>query len=229
MTPSDGRDAELLALADECMQAFRNSQDIRKKNIALRKASEALRSATLPSPVDNSSREAEAFFAGLDDLDHEYRLAQESPTGVITSAELLKRSGVNLSKPFDRGPFPPEMRQSESLADKLERLCCAETEGQFFDCVTDNISEIITVLRLAANPPDPDPMNDKRAGEDARLAAKVREALENIADWCSTERANIGAIDGYDYWSGEEFGLRCAEIEIRKRAALSPPSPGERK
>lgn len=36
---------------------------------------------------------------------------------------------------------------SEQLADELQRLCCAETEGKFFDCVTDNITEIIAALR----------------------------------------------------------------------------------
>lgn len=35
----------------------------------------------------------------------------------------------------------------EPLSEKLNRLCCAETEGQFFDCVTDNIQEIIRALR----------------------------------------------------------------------------------
>src|SRR6266704_928139 len=38
------------------------------------------------------------------------------------------------------------------LADELQRLCCAETEGKFFDCVTDNISTIILALRQAAAP-----------------------------------------------------------------------------
>ncbi len=38
------------------------------------------------------------------------------------------------------------------LADELQRLCCAETEGKFFDCVTDNISKIISALRQAAAP-----------------------------------------------------------------------------
>lgn len=33
------------------------------------------------------------------------------------------------------------------LADDLERLCCAETEGKFFDCVTDNIQTIVAALR----------------------------------------------------------------------------------
>jgi hypothetical protein len=26
---------------------------------------------------------------------------------------------------------------SETLADQLQRLCCAETESKFFDCVTE--------------------------------------------------------------------------------------------
>ena len=33
------------------------------------------------------------------------------------------------------------------LADELERLCCAETESKFFDCVTNNIDTIIAALR----------------------------------------------------------------------------------
>lgn len=33
------------------------------------------------------------------------------------------------------------------LADDLERLCCAETEGKFFDLVTDSIDQIIRALR----------------------------------------------------------------------------------
>lgn len=36
---------------------------------------------------------------------------------------------------------------TEQLANQLKRLCCAETEGKFFDCVTDNIGEIISALQ----------------------------------------------------------------------------------
>lgn len=59
-----------------------------------------------------------------------------------------------------------------------------------------------------------------------RLAAKpaedVREALNALSIWCSEARHAIGAVDGYDYRSGEEFGIRCVEIEIDRRAkALS--------
>jgi hypothetical protein len=38
---------------------------------------------------------------------------------------------------------------SKRLADELARLCCAETEGEFFDCVTDNVQTIIDALRAA--------------------------------------------------------------------------------
>lgn len=37
----------------------------------------------------------------------------------------------------------------KDLADELEKLCCAETEGKFFDCVTDNITSILEGLRKA--------------------------------------------------------------------------------
>lgn len=47
-----------------------------------------------------------------------------------------------------------------------------------------------------------------------------REVLENLADWCRREREKIGAVDGYDYRSGEEYGLRRAQIEIERCAAV---------
>jgi len=36
---------------------------------------------------------------------------------------------------------------ASKIASDLERLCCAETEGKFFDYVTENIQEIIAELR----------------------------------------------------------------------------------
>ena len=39
---------------------------------------------------------------------------------------------------------------SAELANKLERLCCAETEREFFNCVADNLPAIVTALRAAA-------------------------------------------------------------------------------
>ncbi len=46
---------------------------------------------------------------------------------------------------------------------------------------------------------------------------RLRELIADFQEWCSTERAALGAIDGYDYDSGQEYGLRRAEIEIEKR------------
>lgn len=54
-------------------------------------------------------------------------------------------------------------------------------------------------------------------------------ALRDVAAWCESERHAIGAVDGYDYRSGEEYGLRCAQIELEKRAATLdalPLAPG---
>lgn len=36
------------------------------------------------------------------------------------------------------------------LADDLERLCCAETEKQFFDYVSERIGNITALLRIYA-------------------------------------------------------------------------------
>lgn len=63
-----------------------------------------------------------------------------------------------------------------ALADELETLCCAETEGKFFDCVTDNIGTIIRALRGVAQP-----AGEAREKEITRLAtieecAQVAEA-----------------------------------------------------
>jgi hypothetical protein len=48
----------------------------------------------------------------MDELDHAYRLEQETPEGgAISSAELVRRCGGDPDAPFVRGPFPPEMRE----------------------------------------------------------------------------------------------------------------------
>ena len=72
---------------------------------------------------------------------------------------------------------------------------------------------------------------------DARLhraaLAEARAEVERLKDqadaiiaYCDIERAHLGAIDGYDYKSGQEFGLRQAVIELERRfprrAALAP-------
>ncbi|HWK65355.1 MAG TPA: hypothetical protein VNS34_10465 [Rhizobiaceae bacterium] len=51
------------------------------------------------------------------------------------------------------------------------------------------------------------------------------EALKDLAAWCDEQRSKLGAVDGYNYASGEEYGLRRAQIEAERRAALSTPAP----
>ena len=41
------------------------------------------------------------------------------------------------------------------------------------------------------------------------------EALKNLLAWCQTERSKL-VVDGYDYKSGEEFGIRRVELQIEK-------------
>jgi len=55
--------------------------------------------------------------------------------------------------------------------------------------------------------------------------ARLREAqsLKDLEEWLLTESYSLGAVDGYDYNSGVEYGLRLAMIEIEKRIkALAP-------
>ncbi len=46
---------------------------------------------------------------------------------------------------------------------------------------------------------------------------RLRKLIADFRDWCEHERYSLGAVDGYDYSSGQEYGLRRAEIEIEKR------------
>lgn len=66
---------------------------------------------------------------------------------------------------------------TEQLADKLQRLCCAETESAFFSCLTDNIEIIIAALREPAT---------------AKVRAQVIQTCANIA---SRHRPNLTARD----------------------------------
>lgn len=58
------------------------------------------------------------------------------PDGYASAEEFLKDCA------FERAP-----ENQNALADELQRLCCAETESKFFDCVTDNIDNILHALR----------------------------------------------------------------------------------
>jgi hypothetical protein len=114
---------------------------------------------------------------------------------------------------------PPVRGDRETLRKEIVRLTNELLSPDWIpETVEKFANDILSIVSLPSAPV---------SGRDA-----VIETLESIADWCNTERTKIGAIDGYDYRSGEEFGLRCAEIEIKKR--LSNPdhsstnnSPGE--
>ncbi len=62
-----------------------------------------------------------------------------------TGEEMFNYHGY--SGPCPKPPLARSKSEEEVLADKLQRLCCAETEGAFFDCVTDNIETILAALR----------------------------------------------------------------------------------
>ncbi|WP_456722159.1 hypothetical protein [Bradyrhizobium sp. USDA 4350] len=51
----------------------------------------------------------------------------------------------------------------------------------------------------------------------ATATANVVDVLASLQDWCHQQRYAIGAVDGYDYRSGEEAGIREVEIEVAKR------------
>ncbi len=46
---------------------------------------------------------------------------------------------------------------------------------------------------------------------------RLRADLQDFGSWCENERTKLGALDGYDYRSGEEYGLRRAQIELERR------------
>lgn len=60
---------------------------------------------------------------------------------------------------------------------------------------------------------------------EAALREQEKKTLQDLSAWCDSERALLGGVDGYDYRSGEEFGIRRVEIQIEKRlAALASQS-----
>lgn len=70
---------------------------------------------------------------------------------------------------------------AERLANDLERLCCAETEGKFFDYVTDSVGEIVATLRSVAAIQDGanaiiKALKDEFAAREAQLKAEIISA-----------------------------------------------------
>lgn len=52
------------------------------------------------------------------------------------------------------------------------------------------------------------------------MNSETMKILDQLSDWCASARASIGAVDGYDYRSGEEFGIRRVQIEIDRLRAV---------
>lgn len=59
-----------------------------------------------------------------------------------------------------------------------------------------------------------------RNGSYDAMTAQSSANLADIAEWFRIEREKIGNVDGYDYRSGEEFGLRRGQIEIERRLVI---------
>lgn len=56
----------------------------------------------------------------------------------------------------------------------------------------------------------------------SHMSSDIRAELTALLDWIDQERSKFGALDGYDYRSGEEYGLRRVAIELDiKIAALA--------
>lgn len=46
---------------------------------------------------------------------------------------------------------------------------------------------------------------------------EVINSMKELEGWLDNESFGLGAVDGYDYNSGVEYGLRLASIETKKR------------
>lgn len=52
----------------------------------------------------------------------------------------------------------------------------------------------------------------------------MSESFLAVQAWCDNEASKLGAVDGYDYRSGQEAAYRHVAIEIGRRlAALGTP------
>lgn len=98
--------------------------------------------------ADAASAWADGYNTALDALQPGAALAEPA-----TVAADLDSGNARPNRELDS---PDRGHQSSAgsvrLADELQRLCCAETEGKFFDCVTDNIDTIIRALRGVTQP-----------------------------------------------------------------------------
>jgi hypothetical protein len=112
--------------------------------------------------------------------------------------------------------YSPDCQLLADAANEIERLRSSAPQG-------DGRAPEPQIIARAA-----DAMAERVMYAAAPPSVALEAELEDAAEWCAVRRAEIGAVDGYDCRSGEEFGLRRAEIELRRRAkaALTRPQPG---
>lgn len=92
------------------------------------------------------------------------------------------------------------MGKAHEIADELERLCCAESEGQFFDYVTESVGTICRLLREN----DPRPINaqiaeqlgwtiweDMRPGNEGRWFMENAKEVRLVPDYISILRDDV--------------------------------------
>jgi hypothetical protein len=130
----------------------------------------------------------------------------------------------------------PDIVDAISLADEIERAAALETVGRKWRRLPVGSPKLI-VAALRAYAQGCSCQDQHRRGRCTEPGCPFgvaqppsdtegqRKALQSLEYWCTDERMSIGAVDGYDYRSGEEFGIRRVEIEISKRIkALALPS-----
>ena len=88
------------------------------------------------------------------------------------------------------------LTRGTEIADDLQRLCCAETEGAFFDYVTEAVSTITTLLR----------QRDELLVELRSAVGYMRNASIDLETGC-TKATAIRTIQG---------GIRRAEYALSK-------------
>lgn len=153
-----------------------------------------------PSPAPA----AEPYGAVMDELDHAYRLEQETPEGgaVITSAELIRRCGGDPTAPFVVGPFPPEMRQMpDPVSPAMDYLSMRLKEAR-----------------------DQRPDWEKLWAEEAERAEAAQEEIETLKALICRIEPYVDAIVCYASTMGEHEPNRIAH-EVR--AVCYGPSQDE--
>lgn len=113
---------------------------------------------------------------------------------------------------------------AQTVTDEILRALRDASDGWTGDAVCISADAGETAAKLIET------LTTSLAAASARIG-ELETFLRDFADWCNVERHKLGAVDGYDYRSGEEYGLRRAEIEIEKRidarrSALSQTEEG---